>query len=74
MVLVSSFCERPAAVGGTGVHAAVAGAADMEGSAMFSLDVDHDALASGTVLFVVYIRMVLVSTYWERPDGFSRYG
>ena len=40
------------------MHAAVAGAADMEGSAMFSLDVDHDALASGTVLFVVYIRMV----------------
>ena len=51
MVLLSTYCERPAAVGGTGVHAACAGVADMDGCEIFSIDVDHDALTSGTVLF-----------------------
>jgi hypothetical protein len=32
-------------------YATVASAVDMEGSAMFSRDVDHDAVSTGTVRF-----------------------
>jgi hypothetical protein len=42
-----------AAIGGTEVHAASLGAAEMKASALFPHDVDHDALTSGTLQLVV---------------------
>ena len=53
MNLANTYCEPPDKISGDGaaIHLAPGRTADMEGSEMYPLDVDHDDVASCTVLF-----------------------